>query len=149
MEGQPLHCASVRVCVRVCVCACVCVCVCACVCVCVSGNRYRSMASSECDDLLFCCCLLSELHPAQPLAEPVLHEGSPGKGRPGVRQGRLLVHAPRLRGEAHVPGLRQTQEEGNPSLPVRRTHHKVSSGSVRCTCTLYMAFDMHNYVPDN
>ena len=55
--------------------------VCACVCV-------------GCD--LLCLLLPTELHPPQPLPQPVLHEGPAREGGAGLREGRLLVHASRL-----------------------------------------------------
>ncbi|CAG02231.1 unnamed protein product, partial [Tetraodon nigroviridis] len=58
---------------------------------------------------------LAELHPPQPVAEPLLHQGGAFAGGAGQRL--LLEDRPGVRGQAHRAGLQEAAAAGRPLLP--------------------------------
>jgi hypothetical protein len=60
-------------------------------------------------------CLPTELHPTQPVSEPLLHQSPSLPG--GAGEGVFLAHRPRLRSQACGAGVPQTATEGRLLLP--------------------------------
>ena len=58
--------------------------------------------------------MFPELHPPQPVPEPLLHQGGPLPG--GAGQGLLLEDRPVLREQADRAGLQETQAPGGALL---------------------------------